>query len=87
MELSDPNVVAALLAGLARSSRPVPQRPKVAATPRPPRSPGRYRCACGHCAQCKDNERWEAIFKAKFADPHYYRDRPVKHSSSLDWAR
>jgi len=87
VELSDPNVVAALLAGMARSSRRASERPNAAAAPRPSRSSGRYRCTCGHCAQCKDNERWETIFKAKFADPHYYQDRPVKYSSSLGWAR
>jgi len=85
MELSDPNVIDALLAGMARSWRSTPEISK-AAPPRPAKMGRRVRCACGECVQCKDNQRWETIYNAKFADPNYYADRPVRHSSSLDWA-
>jgi hypothetical protein len=47
----------------------------------------RKRCSSANCPQCLDNKRWELIFNAKFADPDYYKDRPVRHSSSLDWLR
>ena len=85
MELSDSTIIDALLAGMARSGRSTPEKSK-AAQPRPARTAGRTRCNCGECAQCKDNERWESIYNAKFADPTYYAARPVRHSSSLDWA-
>ena len=45
------------------------------------------RCLCGVCTVCIDNARWEAIFNAKFADPDYYKSRPVRGASSLDWIR
>jgi hypothetical protein len=32
---------------------------------------------------CADNERWERIFKEKFADPDYYAPRPARFSSPL----
>jgi hypothetical protein len=43
------------------------------------------RCACGVCAMCLDNARWERIFQAKFADPTYYQGRVPKQGSSLGW--
>jgi len=85
MELTDPSVIDALLAGMVRSRRSAREKAKVA-PPRPAKTVGRPRCACGHCAQCKENQRWESIFNAKFADPDYYGARPVKHMSSLSWA-
>jgi hypothetical protein len=86
MELSDPQLIDALLAGMVRSTRSAPEKFR-AAQPRPAKAVCRPRCACGACAQCKENQRWESIYNAKFADPDYYRDRPVRHSSSLDWLR
>ena len=86
MELSDPHVIDALLAGIVRPTRSMPEKSKPA-QPRPVRNVCRPRCACGECAQCKENQRWEAIYNAKFRDPDYYLDRPVRHSSSLDWLR
>ena len=47
----------------------------------------RKQCQCGSCGTCLDNARWEAIFNAKFADPDYYKARPVRGGSSLDWMR
>ena len=38
---------------------------------------------CGLCVRCLDEARWERIFRQKFADPTYYRKRPVKYSSPL----
>jgi len=52
----------------------------------PPKLPRRVmsrRCACGRCATCLDNARWEQIFQAKFADPTYYLRRPLQRGSSL----
>ena len=40
-------------------------------------------CACGACAKCKENARWEQIFAAKFADPEYYSARMPPHRSPL----
>jgi hypothetical protein len=85
MELSDPNIIDALLAGMARSGRPTLVKPK-AVQACPSKMVRRPRCTCNECPQCKENERWESIYNAKFADPNYYADRPVRHSSSLDWA-
>lgn len=42
------------------------------------------RCTCGKCRTCADNARWEAVFQAKFADPHYYSLRHPKQGSSLN---
>jgi hypothetical protein len=47
----------------------------------------RKRCQCGGCTTCLDNARWEAIFNAKFADPNYYKSRPIRGGSSLDFMR
>jgi hypothetical protein len=85
MELSDQTIIEALLAGMDHSFRSIPEKSK-AAEPRPAKMVRRSRCACGECAQCKDNQRWESIYNAKFADPNYYSNRPVRHSSSLDRA-
>lgn len=38
---------------------------------------------CGRCLRCRDNARWERIFREKFADPTYYDERLVKYSSPL----
>lgn len=86
MELSDAHIIDALLAGMVRPRRSTPEKSK-AAQLRPVKMVSRPRCACGQCAQCKENQRWEAIYNAKFADPNYYAARPIRHSSSLDWAR
>jgi len=86
MELSDPRVIDALLAGLVRPHRSTPEKSR-APQPRPVKPVARPRCSCGECPTCKENQRWEEIFQAKFADPYYYTDRPVRHSSSLDWLR
>ena len=43
------------------------------------------RCACGVCAGCLDNARWERNNQAKFADPTYYQRRVPKQGSSLGW--
>jgi len=76
MELSDPHVIDALLAGMVRSRRSRLEKSE-AAQPRPAKMVCRPRCTCGECARCKENQRWESIYNAKFADPNYYADRPV----------
>jgi hypothetical protein len=47
----------------------------------------KQRCSCGHCSVCCDNERWERIFNEKFADPDYYKERPLQQGSSLGWLK
>jgi len=86
LELSDPQIIDALLVGFIRTKRRVPK------TTKPERGviatlPDRKECRCGTCSQCIENERWEAVFNAKFADPDYYKARPVRHSSSLERVR
>jgi hypothetical protein len=82
MELTNPEVIAQLLAEQQRTprrARPTPQ-PSPMAESRPQI---RQRCQCGVCAGCRENARWDRIFKEKFADPDYYSGVAVKFSSSL----
>jgi hypothetical protein len=44
-------------------------------------------CRCGRCIRCIDEARWDRIFAEKFADPDYYRGRPVSQGSSLGWLK
>ena len=85
MELTDPQVIDILLAGLAASRQFPPKSESLLAVARS--RVHRSRCSCAKCPQCLDNKRWESIFDAKFADPDYYKERPVRHTSSLDWLR
>jgi hypothetical protein len=57
-------------------SRPVFQLPEN-------KSQGR-RCRCGNCALCKEDARWERIFREKFADPEYYSRRSIRYESPLN---
>jgi hypothetical protein len=84
MELTDPKVIDALRGAVQnrRKQRTVRQT----ALPES-RIETRKRCTCGACAICVDNARWETIFNAKFADPDYYKSRPIRSGSSLDWLR
>lgn len=77
VELTHPNIVHTLLSAVHQ------HQAKPAETPRKRRA----RCHCGVCTLCVDNARWETIFNAKFADPDYYKSRPVRGGSSLDWMR
>jgi hypothetical protein len=47
------------------------------------RAPEGRRCRCGDCRTCRENARWERIFKEKFEDPTYYAHPPVRISSPL----
>jgi len=72
----------------AGERRPEPPKPTVHAPSLPGEEPGtrQYRsrvCACGGCARCQDNARWNRIFDEKFADPSYYGGIFVRHNSSL----
>jgi hypothetical protein len=81
VELTDPKIIDALRGEVQR-------RRKSRQTKMPEGKPDRKRrCLCGICPVCLDNARWEAIFNAKFADPDYYKPRPVRGASSLDWIR
>jgi hypothetical protein len=84
VELTDAKIIDALRNGVQNRRRP--RQPRSATLP-DNRSERRKRCTCGTCTTCLDNARWEAIFNAKFADPDYYKARPVRSGSSLDWLR
>lgn len=76
MELSNPEVVKNLMEGTA-PLYVAPEQPKSR------RASTARRCECGRCAACLDNARWERIFRAKFADPDYYKQSQTRHGSSL----
>jgi len=85
LELSDSKLIAAALAA-ARTSIKQAKDGLRASTPQK-RIRGREmrRCQCGVCTSCIDNARWDRIFREKFADPNYYKSRPIPHQSSLGW--
>jgi hypothetical protein len=84
MELTDPKVIDALRSAVQTRRR---QRQMRQTTLPASRIETRKRCTCGACPICVDNARWETIFNAKFADPDYYKSRPIRSGSSLDWLR
>jgi hypothetical protein len=84
VELTDPKVIDALKSAVERRRETRRSRQVKPAGPSVER---RKRCECGGCTACLDNARWEAIFNAKFADPDYYKSRPIRGGSSLDWMR
>jgi hypothetical protein len=86
VELASPEMVAELLAHIARA-RPVRRGSGLFDGEQPRERPAgrpRAHCRCGRCPQCLENERWERIFTQKFADPDYYTRRHVRTSSPLD---
>ena len=84
VELTDPKVIDALRRAV-ETRRQTRRSRQVKLTDVP--AERRKRCACGTCSVCLDNARWDAIFNAKFADPDYYKSRPIRSGSSLDWMR
>ena len=49
------------------------------------KSKRKRQCRCGTCGPCRENARWEAIFRQKFADPDYYSSSlPVRYGSPLN---
>jgi hypothetical protein len=82
VELTNSNLIDALKSEAQRR-----RRKPGAAKPLQANPERQKRCTCGTCAACIDNARWEAIFNAKFADPDYYKPRPVRGASSLDFLR
>ena len=85
MELTDPKVIEALMTAVAR--RKQARHSRKAEFKEPNSAERRTRCNCGACSTCQDNARWEAIFNAKFADPDYYKSRPLRSGSSLNFVR
>jgi len=85
VELTDPKVIEALMNAVAR--RKQVRHNRRAQTPQSPTPEKRSRCTCGKCGPCQDNARWDAIFNAKFADPDYYKSRPLRGGSSLSFDR
>lgn len=90
MELADQRqLTALLLASVAQTRRNSPRMTrKSAGLPlvyEPPKHKQTHRtCRCGVCDKCKDNERWERIFQAKFADPYYYARPVIRCESPLN---
>ena len=90
MELADQFQLTALLASSALEVRPNKPRmsrkaPRILPVCEPPaRNARQRRCKCGTCAACEENQRWERIFQAKFADPDYYVRRVIRHESPLN---
>ena len=83
MELTDSRILEALVTAVERRQ---PRHSRQANFVEAPME-RRPRCKCGTCTMCLDNARWEAIFNAKFADPDYYKSRPTRSASSLNWLR
>jgi hypothetical protein len=87
MELADPRLLEELLAAHAKISRgrqaqkKQPMLAKVSLT----RCPKVKRCRCGQCPRCRDEARWDRIFNERFADPDYYKERPMHFGSSMGW--
>lgn len=78
MELCDPSLIEKLI---------MQEQPRVSSGFKPLRTNRRVAapgCRCGQCLRCRDNARWERIYREKFADPNYYASRPVRQGSSLD---
>src|SRR5689334_17683785 len=80
MELTDDGAVRAFLRGPMRTRVPGP-------LPRQRSGRAPARCRCGSCARCVDDAKWERVFNEKFADPDYYKARPVPQGSSLGWLK
>lgn len=88
MELADPRMVQELLDAHARSIRGRPGHHKKQGLPAPlsmAPCPKVKRCHCGTCQRCVEEARWERIFKERFADPDYYKERPARFGSSMGW--
>jgi hypothetical protein len=81
MELCDSSVLENFMTRLPR-----PRMHRMSPVDGPPQGKRRLasRCSCRQCPTCVDSARWERIFQEKFADPHYYEPRLVRHTSSLD---
>lgn len=85
MELADPRDIEALRNVHQKLVRRKPtRRDAFCKDANQPPAPRVKRCHCGICATCRENMRWERIYSEKFADPDYYKDRYVRHASSLD---
>jgi hypothetical protein len=68
--------------GKRRQSRPVMTKNADPARYQAPKHKSRL-CRCGVCGACQDNERWNRIFDAKFADPNYYGGLEIRHRSPI----
>jgi hypothetical protein len=73
MELASSELILALIPSAVAPPR-IRVRRNARAQAQAPRTkkPGRARCTCGKCRQCAEDQRWERIFREKFADPDYY---------------
>lgn len=86
MELADPKLISALIVEHRKPRKVVAHRGSLASISAIRGSKAR-RCQCGRCPFCIENDRWERIFKEKFADPNYYEPKPLRVGSSLEWLR
>lgn len=85
MDLATPELIASLIE-CPRQPRKAPAQARMPAIARG-RISNRRGCQCGTCSKCLDNARWDRIFREKFADPDYYKPKPVPFGSSLQWLR
>jgi len=83
VELSDRQTIANLILAPDRGQRLVPANPAGPGPSRQHRAARISHCECGSCPNCQENARWERIFQEKFADPDYYRPRPIRRASPL----
>ena len=89
MEFADARLIRQLIGSRkpAKSYIPEPRmtrkRPNQSESYAAPVSKSR-RCHCGSCVTCRENARWERIFREKFADPFYYSGVTLRHSSPLN---
>lgn len=77
MELTDERIILEMLDGSRPKRRCAPQIPQIEPASKV------VHCDCGKCPRCRDNARWERIYREKFADADYYADRPLCRGSSL----
>jgi hypothetical protein len=67
---------------MAPAPRHADPPPPVRHAAKPRRGPGR--CQCGQCPNCLENQRWERIFREKFASADYYsHDLHIRYASPL----
>jgi hypothetical protein len=83
VELSDPQIIANLILAPEGGRRLVPASPAGPNPSKRHRAARLSKCQCGACPNCQENARWERIFQEKFADPEYYRPRPIRRASPL----
>jgi len=84
MQLGTPQTIQELLASVGQPVRGSRHRNSAVISQKPVRAHKHFRCPSGcTCRACSENERWERIFREKFADPSYYSYPTTRNGSSL----